>query len=223
MLVERPLYVILWTRSSAGTSKRSRTGMCHGGTATSSCCPMAISTNTGSVATRVRWNQHNLIHATRSSTETLSQQTPTELRNSSKATPSCCPMERSTYTRSVTARVRWNQHNENTNSVPTQKPDGLSQHNADRNPPEWCQHNIKEIEIKVEIEKDRKKGPPSAKGERNQGRRECLVKDTLRQRRNSTLAAWYTFTSFRSWGLAMYPPAGAIRVAERNGNGTPER
>ena len=64
----------------------------------------------------------------------------------------------------VATGVRWNQNEETTNGVPTQKPDGLTQQNADPNPTKWYQHKIKEIEIEIEIEMDRKIGTPSAKG-----------------------------------------------------------
>ena len=156
MLLERLLYLINLTGSSAGTSQRSLTGMCHSSSATTSCRPMVNGTHTGSVAPRARWNQHNRIHSIISSTETSLQQTPTKLRNSSSATPSCYPMAKSTNTGSVATRVRWNQHNLNTTGVPAPKPDDLCRHDADHNPTRWYQRKIKEME--------KERGLPSAKG-----------------------------------------------------------
>ena len=40
-----------------------------------------------------------------------------------------------------------------TNKTNTWKPDGLSQHNADRNQALWNQHKVKAV-IEIEIEKD---------------------------------------------------------------------
>ena len=105
-------HLISLTRSSGKTSQRSPTGMSHGSSPTPSFRPMVNSTNTGLVATRVRWNQHNIMHAIRPSTETLLPQTPTELINSSSATPSCRPMINGTNTGSVATKVRWNYHKE---------------------------------------------------------------------------------------------------------------